>query len=136
MKVIVTGGAGFIGSALIRKLAARVNVSILNIDLLTYAANLKALADVQKSPNYDFLQTDICDIHAIRQAVLGFEPDAIVHLAAESHVDRSSTLCFLTPTWLELLRCSRSSRIWNTSAKRTFPSRITDEVFKTASSER
>ena len=89
MKVIVTGGAGFIGSALIRKLATRVNVSILNIDLLTYAANLKALAGVQKSPNYDFLQADICDKDAMTQAVFDFKPDAIVHLAAESHVDRS-----------------------------------------------
>lgn len=133
MKVIVTGGAGFIGSALIRKLAARVNVSILNIDLLTYAANLKALADVQKSPNYDFLQADICDIHAIRPAVLEFEPDVIVHLAAESHVDRSisgpyafvNTNIVGTFTLLEVVREYR-----DTSGKNVrFHHVSTDEVF-------
>ena len=133
MRVIVTGGAGFIGSALIRKLADQINVSILNIDLLTYAANLKALADVQNSPNYVFLQADICNRDAIKQAVLEFEPDAIVHLAAESHVDRSisgpyafvNTNIVGTFTLLEVVREYR-----DTSGKKVrFHHVSTDEVF-------
>lgn len=133
MRVIVTGGAGFIGSALIRKLADQINVSILNIDLLTYAANLKALADVQDSPNYVFLQADICNRDAIKQAVLEFEPDAIVHLAAESHVDRSisgpcafiNTNIVGTFTLLEVVREYR-----DTSGKNVrFHHVSTDEVF-------
>ena len=133
MRVIVTGGAGFIGSALIRKLADQINVSILNIDLLTYAANLKALADVQNSPNYVFLQADICNRDTIKQAVLEFEPDAIVHLAAESHVDRSisgpcafvNTNIVGTFTLLEVVREYR-----DTSGKNVrFHHVSTDEVF-------
>ena len=133
MRVIVTGGAGFIGSALIRKLADQINVSILNIDLLTYAANLKALADVQNSLNYMFLQADICNRDAIKQAVSEFEPDAIMHLAAESHVDRSisgpyafvNTNIVGTFTLLEVVREYR-----DTSGKNVrFHHVSTDEVF-------
>ena len=133
MRVIVTGGAGFIGSALIRKLADQINVSILNIDLLTYAANLKALADVQNSPNYMFLQANICNRDAIKQAVSEFEPDAIMHLAAESHVDRSisgpyafvNTNIVGTFTLLEVVREYR-----DTSGKNVrFHHVSTDEVF-------
>lgn len=133
MRVIVTGGAGFIGSALIRKLADQINVSILNIDLLTYAANSKALADVQNSPNYVFLQADICNRDAIKQAVLEFEPDAIVHLAAESHVDRSiSGPCAFVKTNIvgtfTLLEVVREYR--DTSGKNVrFHHVSTDEVF-------
>lgn len=91
MRVVVTGGAGFIGSALCRSLILDKQVTLLNIDKLTYAANLASLAVVQPHPDYHFLQADICDRATIERAVTGFKPDAIMHLAAESHVDRSIT---------------------------------------------
>jgi dTDP-glucose 4,6-dehydratase len=89
MKIIVTGGAGFIGSALIRHLIKSTGSHILNIDKLTYAGNLSSLNEVRESPRYSFLKADICDAPAIEKAITDFQPDAIMHLAAESHVDRS-----------------------------------------------
>ncbi len=91
MKIIVTGGAGFIGSALCRYLVNEENVQVLNIDKLTYAANLHSLDSIADKPNYHFLKADICDRAAMYQAFADFQPDAIMHLAAESHVDRSIT---------------------------------------------
>jgi len=88
MKILVTGGAGFIGSNLVRLLIARGH-SVLNIDKLTYAGNLASLSDVEHSPLYRFLHADICDASAMRDAFAQFQPDAVMHLAAESHVDRS-----------------------------------------------
>ncbi len=91
MNIIVTGGAGFIGSALCRYLVGDIGARVLNIDKLTYAANLSSLASIVNAPNYGFLHADICDRAAMDAAMSGFQPDAIVHLAAESHVDRSIT---------------------------------------------
>lgn len=91
MRVIVTGGAGFIGSAVCRMLAVEPGVSILNIDKLTYAANLSSLAPIADRQSYRFLQADICDRAAMDAAFGSFQPDAVIHLAAESHVDRSIT---------------------------------------------
>lgn len=91
MRVIVTGGAGFIGSALTRYLVLEKGYDVLNIDALTYAGNLDSLRAVNGKANYRFLQADICDPIAINQAVSEFQPDRIMHLAAESHVDRSIT---------------------------------------------
>ncbi|MEK0160733.1 dTDP-glucose 4,6-dehydratase [Pseudoalteromonas piscicida] len=88
-KVMVTGGAGFIGSAVIRHLLANTNAQILNIDKLTYASNKAALDTFSEEPNYQFIQLDICEREALAQAVSFFEPSYILHLAAESHVDRS-----------------------------------------------
>jgi dTDP-glucose 4,6-dehydratase len=91
MRVLVTGGAGFIGSAVCRRLVLRHGASVINVDKLTYAANLTSLAAIERSNSYVFEQHDICDRRAI-DAILGkYEPDAIIHLAAESHVDRSIT---------------------------------------------
>ncbi len=89
MKIIVTGGAGFIGSALIRHLIDNTAHEVLNLDKLTYAGNLSSLKTVAESPRYSFAQVDICDAAAVSDTVREFKPDAIMHLAAESHVDRS-----------------------------------------------
>lgn len=89
MKIIVTGGAGFIGSAVIRHIIKNTNSHVLNIDKLTYAGNLESLAEIEDNAHYTFKQIDICDATAIEQAFDDFQPDLIMHLAAESHVDRS-----------------------------------------------
>jgi dTDP-glucose 4,6-dehydratase len=89
MKIAVTGGAGFIGSALVRYLIAHTDHHVLVIDKLTYAGNLASLAGVQSHPRFRFSRTDICDRSAIADIFSSFDPDAVMHLAAESHVDRS-----------------------------------------------
>ena len=88
-RVIVTGGAGFIGSALIRQLIRETPFEVLNLDKLTYAGNLSSLKEVDDSPRYHLVQADICDADAVAEAFRSFRPTAVMHLAAESHVDRS-----------------------------------------------
>jgi dTDP-glucose 4,6-dehydratase len=89
LKLIVTGGAGFIGSAVIRHLINHTDYEVLNLDKLTYAGNIESLATVENSPHYHFSHTDICNMEAVSRVFNEFQPDAIMHLAAESHVDRS-----------------------------------------------
>ena len=89
MRVLATGGAGFIGSALIRYLIGETGHKVLNLDKLTYAGSLSSLESVAGSARYLFVQADICDADALRGILSRFQPDVIVHLAAESHVDRS-----------------------------------------------
>lgn len=91
MRIIVTGGAGFIGSAVCRRLACQAGVNVLNLDALTYAANLSSLRDVAGCSNYAFVRGDICDRALLDKTFAEFAPDAVMHLAAESHVDRSIT---------------------------------------------
>ena len=88
-RMIVTGGAGFIGSAVIRHLIRDSDAEVLNLDKLTYAGNLASLTEVAQNPRYRFVQADICDRPAVERVFAEFRPDAIMHLAAESHVDRS-----------------------------------------------
>jgi dTDP-glucose 4,6-dehydratase len=90
MRIIVTGGAGFIGSAFVRlAIGTRPGWEILNLDKLTYAGNLENLRSVESNPGYRFAQADICDASAVDGLFSDFHPDAVVHFAAESHVDRS-----------------------------------------------
>ena len=91
MNVLVTGGAGFIGSAYARQLAATRNVSVVNVDKLTYAANLRSLDPIANDKRYAFRQADICDRAKMEAIFAHHKPTAVIHLAAESHVDRSIT---------------------------------------------
>lgn len=137
MKILVTGGAGFIGSAVIRHIIKHTQDQVINVDKLTYAGNLDSLVDVVKNPRYTFEQIDICDRHALDKALDVHQPDIIMHLAAESHVDRSidgsgafiETNIIGTYTLLEAAR-----RYWNAleeTRKLTFRFHhiSTDEVY-------
>ena len=137
MKIIVTGGAGFIGSAVIRHIIQNTQNSVLNLDKLTYAGNLESLKSVSASERYTFEQVDICDTNELKRVFEEFKPDAVMHLAAESHVDRSidgpaafiETNIVGTFTLLEVAR-----NYWNqleTSKKEAFRFHhiSTDEVY-------
>jgi dTDP-glucose 4,6-dehydratase len=89
MRIMVTGGAGFIGSAFVRMMVRERGHEVLNVDKLTYAASPEALEEVAHDPRHRLLRADICERAAIAEAFAAFAPDAVVHLAAESHVDRS-----------------------------------------------
>jgi dTDP-glucose 4,6-dehydratase len=91
MRILVTGGAGFIGSAVCRYLVKEAGATVLNVDKLTYAGNLDSLREIAANPFYHFLHSDICDRAAMDAAFADFQPDGVMHLAAESHVDRSIT---------------------------------------------
>lgn len=89
MKILVTGGAGFIGSSVVRHIIRDTQDSVVNLDKLTYAGNLESLVDVADSDRYYFEQVDICDRTELDRVFSEHQPDMVMHLAAESHVDRS-----------------------------------------------
>ena len=89
MKLLITGGAGFIGSAIIRHIINNTNHSIVNVDKLTYAGNLESLESIEDNARYAFEQVDICDANEIKRVFNKHQPDIVMHLAAESNVDRS-----------------------------------------------
>ena len=89
MKLLITGGAGFIGSAVIRHIINNTSHSVINVDKLTYAGNLESLASIEDDARYAFEQVDICNASGIKRVFNDHQPDIVMHLAAESHVDRS-----------------------------------------------
>ncbi|WP_318385976.1 dTDP-glucose 4,6-dehydratase [Enterobacter sp.] len=91
MKILITGGAGFIGSAVVRHIIKNTQNSVVNVDKLTYAGNLESLKDIADSERYNFEHADICDAAEMARIFAEHQPDAVMHLAAESHVDRSIT---------------------------------------------
>ena len=143
MKLLVTGGAGFIGSAVCRYLISNSGISVVNIDKLTYAANLTSLASIADNPRYAFHRLDICDRDGVDAVLRREQPDGILHLAAESHVDRSitgpapfiSTNIVGTYTLLEAAR-SYWGRLPGSSKDRfRFLHVSTDEVFGSLGSD-
>lgn len=141
MRVIVTGGAGFIGSALCRYLIGDRQFEVTNVDKLTYAANLNSLASISGNRNYRFIRGDICNRSLMDAVICGTKPDAILHLAAESHVDRSITgsADFIksnivgTHTLLEAARCYWERLAGEVSDRFRFLHVSTDEVYGTLS---
>ncbi len=137
MRLLITGGAGFIGSAVIRYLLRNTSHEVCNLDKLTYAANLASLDEVLPHSRYNFFQADICDSAAVSAVFEQFNPDAIMHLAAESHVDRSingpgefiKTNILGTYTLLELARSHYHSLPSNRKDIFRFHHVSTDEVF-------
>lgn len=88
-RILITGGAGFIGGCLVRQLLAESSVDVINLDKLTYAGNLDSIAAAQTHPRHQLIRGDICDATLLRKLFTDYQPDALIHLAAESHVDRS-----------------------------------------------
>ena len=138
--ILVTGGAGFIGSHLVRLLLNKYpNYHIINMDLLTYAGNLENLKDIEEKENYTFIKCDICDLEKVKQVFVDYKIDSVIHLAAESHVDRSIEDPFSFAQTnvmgtLSLLQAAKS--YWKNNFKnKLFYHISTDEVYGSLSDE-
>lgn len=137
MRILVTGGAGFIGSAVCRHFVLDLGYEIVVVDKLTYAGNLASLASVASNSGYYFEKIDICDAESIKAALAKYRPDAVVHLAAESHVDRSisgpyvflQTNILGTFTLLEAVRDYLDANMCNDKSSFRFVHVSTDEVY-------
>jgi dTDP-glucose 4,6-dehydratase len=137
MKILITGGAGFIGSAVIRHIIENTEDDVVNVDKLTYAGNLESLLSVSNSKRYDFEQVDICDRVAVDHVFNKHQPDIVMHLAAESHVDRSidgpaafiETNIVGTYTLLEAARAYWNSLLEDKKSTFRFHHISTDEVY-------
>ena len=137
MKVLVTGGAGFIGSAVVRHIIKDTKNTVVNIDKLTYAGNLESLSYIENEKRYFFEKIDICDRSSLDKIFLKYQPDAVMHLAAESHVDRSidSPAAFIETNIVGTYTLLEATRTyWNTldAAKKSafrFHHISTDEVY-------
>lgn len=137
IKILVTGGAGFIGSAVVRHIINHTNYSVVNVDKLTYAGNLESLVSVSDNPRYFFEHVDICDANALKRVFAQHQPDIVMHLAAESHVDRSidgpgdfiQTNIVGTYTLLEHARAYWSQLEGEKKANFRFHHISTDEVY-------
>ena len=137
MKILVTGGAGFIGSAVVRHIINHTQDSVINLDKLTYAGNLDSLSSIAHSDRYTFEHADICDRAALDRIFAQHQPDAVMHLAAESHVDRSidsagefiQTNIVGTFTLLEAARAYYQGQPENRRATFRFHHISTDEVY-------
>jgi dTDP-glucose 4,6-dehydratase len=137
--IIVTGGAGFIGSHLVRRLVKKYpEYRIINYDKLTYAGNLENLKDIENAPNYVFIKADICDAEAVEAVMSDYSVDAIIHLAAESHVDRSITnpLDFVNTNVIgTVVLLQAAKKCWSCSKDQSVPADklfyhvSTDEVY-------
>tara|TARA_R110002073_G_scaffold139020_4_gene288890 strand:+ start:13156 stop:14238 length:1083 start_codon:yes stop_codon:yes gene_type:complete len=138
MRAFITGGAGFIGSALVRRLVAD-GYTVLNFDLLTYAGDLRSVADVSDRPAYNFIQGDVADDTIVGKALTAFQPDVVFHLAAESHVDRSidGPDAFIRTNLTGTSVMLQAARAWHDTLKGTkrdtfrFIHVSTDEVYGT-----
>jgi len=132
--ILITGGAGFIGSHLVRSFVSNYgNYFIINLDKLTYASNIRAIQDLEKKPNYSFIQGDICDVKLINSLFEKFPINAIIHLAAESHVDNSikNPLTFINTNILGTVNLLEAARkYWVKKSKNNlFYNISTDEVY-------
>jgi dTDP-glucose 4,6-dehydratase len=143
MRILVTGGAGFIGSAVCRHLIRETDAEVLNVDKLTYAGNLASLQSISEHPRYRFVRADICNAQALDSIFAEFHPDAVVHLAAESHVDRSinGSQAFIQTNIIGTYTLLESSRrYWDSLAAHTrdnfrFLHVSTDEVYGSLGAE-
>lgn len=135
--IVITGGAGFIGSHVVRRFVNRYpDYRIINIDKLTYAGNLENLKDIEDRPNYSFVKADICDFETISELLVGYKADGIIHLAAESHVDRSikEPFTFAQTNVMGTLSLLQASRLYWESLPERYEGKIfyhisTDEVY-------
>lgn len=135
--IVITGGAGFIGSHVVRRFVNRYpDYRIINIDKLTYAGNLENLKDIEDRPNYSFVKADICDFETISELLVGYKADGIIHLAAESHVDRSikDPFTFAQTNVMGTLSLLQASRLYWESLPEKYEGKIfyhisTDEVY-------